>query len=102
MAKRTIIWTLTASKQRRIILEYWNNRTLSTIYSEKIIHITKARLQTVLNHPLIGTKTNFPNIRVITLGHYSIFYKHNNDQIIIMSFWDNRQNPQKLFNLLKV
>ena len=101
MAKRTIIWTLTASKQRRILLAYWNNRTKSTSYSDKIIHITKARLQTVLNHPLIGKKTDFLNTRVITLGHYSIFYKYNNEHIIIMSFWDNRQDPQKLINLLK-
>jgi len=50
---------------------------------------------------IIGKKTDFPNTRVITLGHYSIFYKYNNEQIIIMSFWDNRQDPQKLIILLK-
>ena len=101
MAKRTIVWTLTASKQRRIILAYWNNRNKSTLYPEKIISFTKARLNIVINNPLIGKKTDFPNTRVITLGHFSIFYKYNRKNIIITSFWDNRQDPKKLINLLK-
>ncbi len=59
MAKRTIVWTLTASKQRRKILTYWNNRNKSTVYSEKISSFTKARLNVVLNNPLIGKITDF-------------------------------------------
>lgn len=101
MVKRTIVWTLTATKQRREILEYWNNRNKSTNYSEKIISFTKARLNIVLNNPLIGKKTDFPNTRVITLGHFSIFYQFNRKYIIITGFWDNRQDPKKLLNLLK-
>ena len=101
MAKRTIVWTLTASIQRKVILTYWNNRNKSTIYSEKIISFTKARLNIVLNNPFIGKKTDFPNTRVITLAHFSIFYQYNRKNIIITSFWDNRQDPKKLINLLK-
>ena len=101
MVKRTIVWTLTASKQRREILVYWNNRNKSSIYSEKIIIFTKTRLNIVLNNPLIGKITDFPNTRVITLGHFSVFYQFNRKFIIISAFWDNRQDPKKLLNLLK-
>ena len=101
MAKRTIVWTLTASIQRRVILTYWNNLNKSIIYSEKLINFTKARLNIVLNNPRIGKKTDFPNTRVITLGHYSIFYQYNRKNIIITSFWDNRRDPKRLINLLK-
>ena len=101
MAKRTIVWTLTASIQRRLILTYWNKRNKSTIYSEKIISFTKARLNIVLNNPRIGKKTDFPNTCVITLAHFSIFYQYNRKNIIITSFWDNRQDPKKLIILLK-
>jgi len=37
MAKRTVVWTLTASKQRRDILKYWTIRNGSTLYAEKSI-----------------------------------------------------------------
>ena len=101
MAKRTIVWTLTASKQRREILDYWNNRNKSTLYSRKIISFTKERLNVVMNNPLIGKITDFPNTRIITLGHFSIFYQFNRKFIIIIGFWDNRQDPKKLLKLLK-
>jgi hypothetical protein len=36
MAKRTIVWTETAAKQRRLILKYWKERNGSSKFAEKI------------------------------------------------------------------
>lgn len=30
------------------------------------------------------------------MGHFSIFYKYNHTAIIIIAFWDNRQDPKVL------
>jgi toxin YoeB len=38
------------------------------------------------------TTNNF--IRVVPKKYYLIFYEVNNHQIEIVSFWDNRQNPE--------
>lgn len=44
MAKRKIVWTETAAKQRREILKYWTERNKSTTYAEKLIEITAKHL----------------------------------------------------------
>jgi len=35
------------------------------------------------------------------MGHFSLFYKITDTEIIITAFWDNRQDPAKLLQLLK-
>jgi hypothetical protein len=45
MAKKSVIWTETAIKQRREILKYWIVRNKSKAYSEKIIEQIKERVQ---------------------------------------------------------
>lgn len=34
------------------------------------------------------------------MGYYSILYRIMADLIVVMAFWDNRQDPEKLFELL--
>jgi hypothetical protein len=53
------------------------------------------------SNPYFGKKTDFPDTRSISLGHYSIFYKNKEDKIIITGFWDNRQDQRKLLQFLK-
>jgi hypothetical protein len=38
---------------------------------------------------------------VASLGNFSIFYKVSEEDITITAFWDNRQDPEKLLNILK-
>ena len=101
MAKREIVWTETAAKQRRFILEYWNENNNSTDYSEKLIVEIRRRLDTLVQFPESGRKTDFPNTFVTSLGHYSIFYQLQKMKLIITGFWDNRQDPIKLVKLLR-
>jgi hypothetical protein len=35
------------------------------------------------------------------MGHFSILYKLTEDRLIITSFWDNRQDPKKLIDIIK-
>lgn len=102
MAKNEIVWTITAVKQRRAILEFWNNNKKSTKYSEKLILRIKIRLDTLKKFPLSGKKTNFQNTLMTSLGHYNIFYQAKKDYIIVTGFWDNRQDPKKLYDLLNI
>lgn len=44
--------------------------------------------------------TDFKDVRVAALGHFSIYYKVKDQQIIIVAFWDNRQDPVKLMKIL--
>ena len=101
MAKRIVVWTFTASRQRREILKYWVQKNGSTIYAEKLIVLIRDRLSIISSHPNSFPKASLPHIRVSSLGHYSIFYKLTESELIVVAFWDNRQNPKKLLEIIQ-
>jgi plasmid stabilization system protein ParE len=100
MAKKSIVWTETAVRQRREILKYWTVRNGSTRYAEKLIRIIYQRIQIILENEFAGKSTNHNDTREAAMGNFSIFYRIELNKIIIMAFWDNRQNPDKLLEIL--
>lgn len=100
MAKKSVVWTETAVKQRREILKYWTIRNKSTTYSEKLIIQIKERIQLIVDYPEVGKTTNHQDTRQAAMGNFSIYYKIQNENIVVTSFWDNRQNPKNLLKLL--
>jgi plasmid stabilization system protein ParE len=100
MAKRTVVWTETAAQQRRHILKYWVKRNGTTTYAEKLIKLTAKQIKIIQSNPKIFKKADFPETYVSALGHFSIFYKFTNELLIITAFWDNRQDPKKLLDIL--
>ena len=96
MAKRKIVWTETAAKKRREIMNYWTERNKSTTYAEKLIEITAKHLKVISKNPHAFKETEMNDVRESAMGHFSLFYKITPDQLIVMSFWDNRQDPKKL------
>jgi plasmid stabilization system protein ParE len=101
MAKRNVVWTETAARQRREILKYWVKRNGTTTYAEKLIKLISEQVKLILTNPKLFKKADFPDTHVSALGHFSIFYKYTKDSLIITAFWDNRQDPNKLLELLK-
>jgi plasmid stabilization system protein ParE len=100
MVKRKIIWTETAAKQRREILRYWTERNMSTTYAVKLIEITAKHLKVISKNPEAFKETEFDEVRESAMGHFSLYYKITSDQIIVMAFWDNRQDPKKLLKAI--
>ena len=101
MALLKVVWTETALKQRNFIFKYWNERNRSNSYSQKLNQKIKERLNLLKSSPDLGKRVDFKNTRVLSLGHFSIFYKKMKSVIYISAFWDNRQNPEKLLIFLK-
>ena len=101
MAKRIVVWTPTAINQRREILKYWTKRNGSPRYAEKILKLTTFRLKIILKHPEAYKTTIYPETRISALGHFSILYKITDTGLIVTSFWDNRQDPDKLDEIIK-
>lgn len=96
MAKRQIVWTETAVRQRRAILTYWTERNGNTIYAEKLITLTTKHLKVILKNPEAFKETDFNGVHESAMGHFSLYYKIVAGYIIVMAFWDNRQDPKKL------
>jgi plasmid stabilization system protein ParE len=101
MAKRTVVWTATAVRQRREVLKYWIRHNGSTRYAEKLISITASQIQIILNHPESFKSTTYEGTRESAMGHFSIYFKLTKDKLIVTAFWDNRQDPQKLLELIR-
>lgn len=101
MAKKFIVWTETAAKQRREVLKYWTIRNGSDEYAQKLIKITKDKVKIIAKYPDSGVATDYPETRMCAMGHFSIYYKVTDTNIIIVAFWDNRQDPLTLLELIK-
>ncbi len=101
MAKRSVIWTETAIKQRRDVLKYWTIRNGSTTYAEKLIKLVKERTQLISSNPFLGKATNHLDTREAAMGNFSIYYKVMQESVVITAFWDNRQDPERLLEMLK-
>jgi plasmid stabilization system protein ParE len=101
MAKRNVNWTRTADLQFVGILDYWVKRNKSNSYSKKLVKLVSERTKLIAEKPLIYKATDFKDVRVASLGNFSIFYKVTDIEIIITAFWDNRQDPKKLLNILE-
>lgn len=101
MVKRNVTWTRTADLQYVGILEYWVKHNKSNTYSKKLLKLVSKRTKEIARNPLIYKSTNFKDIRVASLGNFSIYYKISDEEIIITSFWDNRQDPKKLLKILE-
>lgn len=101
MAKRNVIWTRTADIQFVGILEYWVKRNKSNTYSKKLVKLVSDRTKHSADEPLIYKATDFKDVRVASMGNFSIYYKVADREVIITAFWDNRQNPKKLLEILE-
>ena len=101
MAKRIVVWTETAVRQRREILSYWVKQNGTTTYAEKLIKLIAKQIRVIQGNPKLFKKTDFPDTHVSALGHFSIFYKFTKETLFITAFWDNRQNPKKLLEILR-
>lgn len=101
MAKNTIIWSETALSQRIEIFEYWNLRNGNTKYSTKLLYKIKGRIKVISENPFAFKYLDYLEYRKCVMTNYSIIYKINENIIKISAFWDNRQVPDKLLEILQ-
>ncbi|QOW09649.1 type II toxin-antitoxin system RelE/ParE family toxin [Kaistella flava (ex Peng et al. 2021)] len=96
-----VIWTNLAITQRNKIFEYWNKRNRSNSYSKRINLIIYEKIDLLESNPLIGEEIEDYNARIIHFENYGLVYKIEKHNIYILSFWDSKQNPKKILEILK-
>ncbi|CAH0286425.1 type II toxin-antitoxin system RelE/ParE family toxin [Chryseobacterium sp. Bi04] len=94
MAKRKVIWTIKANRERKDILEYWLFRNKSKTFSVKLNKLILYNVGLLAEHPGIGRKTDVENVRVKIVKDYIIFYEFSDTELIILSVWDGRRNDE--------
>lgn len=84
-------------EERKNILKYWILHNGSDSYSKKINNEIKKIQTLLLKNPKLGTPSEIENIRfVLVLRNFSMYYQIKENQIQILSLWDNRRNPEDL------
>lgn len=91
-----LLWTKRSERKFEIIFEYltfeWGDRVAGSFVKN-----VYSFLELLTEYPRIGTLQNKEKgIRAFTiLNHVSIFYRISRNKIILLDFFDNRQNPKK-------
>jgi plasmid stabilization system protein ParE len=96
MAKRKVVWTISAEIQLQSILDFFNNRNKNANYSRRLYKNLIKVLRTVEKNPELGIKTKIENIRGLIIDDYILFYEISETMILVLKIWDSRQNPNKL------
>lgn len=95
--KGKVIWTATASSEFKDTCAYWNKRNASPAYSRRLRKLVQATIQKILLFPKSGIPSPFEGIRFVVIRDYLLFYQEaTSGDIILLSFWDARQDPEKL------
>lgn len=100
MAKQ-IVWSRRAQRDRKEILEYWRVRNKSNTYSKKLNRLFKESIKIITDFPEIGKPTDQANTRIKIVKDYLIIYEETETQILILTIWDSRQDPDRLKEVLK-
>ena len=93
---RRITWTLEPRKERREILSYWTKRNKSNSYSVKLRKHIEEKVLFISANPDCGIPTEVECVNYVVLRECLIFFQETKEEILILSIWDGRQNPEKL------
>ncbi len=92
-----IIWSDEAEVDYIETLNYWIENNQSDKYALKLMEEVEKKEDLISENPFTGTPSEIENVKSVLIDrNFSIYYKINDDTIEILSFWDNRRNPENL------
>jgi len=89
MVKR-VIWTAKAKAGRKSILTFLDKQ-----YAKKLSAEINSIIDCFSKFELIGKESDYKTVRVFVFKNYSIYYKIEKNQILIIGILDNRRNPDE-------
>jgi plasmid stabilization system protein ParE len=96
MAKIKVIWSNKAQIKLFNILDFFAERNKSKSYSIKLYQRFRKELNLLQKQPDLGIKTEIESVRGLIVDDYILFYECMQDQIVVHTIWDCRQNPVDL------
>ena len=91
-----VVWSIRAQSDRKEILDFWRRRNKSNTYSRKLNQLFKKSVEIIRDFPQIGKHTEDDKVRVKIVKDYLIFYELTETNLIILTIFDSRQDPEKL------
>jgi len=99
-----IRWSSKAKYQLRELFDYFQVNASSTL-AESLITTILSRTRNLNSFPNMGKREELlldhpKDIRYLVEGNYKILYWVSEDEIIIASVFDCRQNPEKISDII--
>ena len=93
-------WTYTAKKSLNQVYEFlidvWGNHV-----ADHFLQLVDARISSLAKRPEIEKKHLNRDFRSILIHkHIRLFYHIGNSEIVLLTFWDNRQDPVRFSEAL--
>jgi plasmid stabilization system protein ParE len=95
---KTIVWNRRASNNFNSIISYLQREWGETVTRNFVIR-TYELLDLLAENPEMGAIEHFEKqIRgIVVTKHNTLFYRIEEEKLILLSFFDNRQDPRKKF-----
>lgn len=93
-----IFWTTEAKSSLAEIVAYLEKEWNEEVTTGFLIRVDEVAENISKNHSLYLNVNKEKNIyRSVVTPQVSLYYKVKENQIDLITFWDNRQNPERLF-----
>jgi len=90
---KQIIWTIKAQTEIIAIFQYWNERTGSYRFSERLNKLIEEELRLLSKFPSIGRITDVSNVWVKIIQEYLLYYEFNEENIYVLTIRHQKRNP---------
>ncbi len=94
---KTIKWSIRASEEYLVVLSYliseWGIEQAET-FQRRVEEQTDRIVRSPKHFPIINKKKMIR--KCVVTPHNTIFFREGNNEIDILTFFDTRQNPNKL------
>jgi plasmid stabilization system protein ParE len=94
MVKFKIEWSIEARLDLIDILDFYNKRNQSNVYSLKLNAKINKSIKLLSKNPFLGTSTENDSVRALITGEYQIIYEVFDQIILIIMVWDCRRDPE--------
>lgn len=102
MAGFPVVWTEPAIVQREETLRYWTVRNKSPAYAKKLLNRIEDILGIISENPEAYRERKIGKhlTREAIFDGFSLFYTVRNNIVVVITFWSQRDDPDKLERLL--
>jgi hypothetical protein len=100
MAKRKVIWSLDATNDLIDIMNFYNNRNKSKIYSRKLYHLIQHKLKTLDFSISLPQKTSDKKLFYFTQKHIFIGFDLVDNDLNVLFLIDERRSPDLIKRVL--
>ena len=96
MVEKRVVWTDKARINFKTTLHFYRERNGSEEYSTQLYQDIVQSIELLRKNEHLGKSTDEENVRVLTKGHFRIFYEQKTEEIVILVIWDSRRDPSEL------